>query len=422
MKIPNNHESEAALLGKIFFAPERMADIGPQLTIDDFYNLKHRMLWRAFLELHKQDIEVDAVTVWGWLEERQPPSGLNPGYIGKLHMGECTAADIETHVRILHAFTAQRKVAAFAKRIAEQAQHPQDDIAAFLTRTTEEMINIASASVTGQPAAIGDEIDAVVTHAMSADPEELVRVPTGIGKLDYTTGGLLNQQLNLVIARPSMGKTTFMANVALGLARRGPVLWFSFEESLTQLQYILISNLCGVPYDSMQRGGQLDAAGIAKSAHYIKGLPIYIETTRMPFESIMQRCMSFRGRYGELSGIIIDHIGLIPYTGKSTGFRQTFEMIRGLSSIPGRCQCPLLAAHQMNRGVKDRADRRPTLTDMRDAGEEDAKQVWGLYRPITADEEADPRELEIHVLKNKGRIGRISVDCDIACARIDKKE
>jgi replicative DNA helicase len=282
----------------------------------------------------------------------------------------------------------------------------------FLAASLEMMIKESSANVTGEPKPIGDGITDMITQAMDPHPVRDVRVPTGIVNLDCAVGGLLNEQMNMIVGRPDSGKTTVISEIALGLATRGPVLWFSLEETIQQLQFILTSKLCGIPYHNLQMGRQT-AKEIVQAASWVAELPITIERQRLKTDAILQRCMAFKGRVKNVAGVIIDHAALIP-TKDAGEFRGTYNMFTDLSAIPGRIGCPLVVAHQLNRQAHG---RRPEMRDLRDAGEEPAKMIIGLYRDCVYNQEADPTKMELIVMKNKGPKGTIEVDIDVTCAR-----
>lgn len=418
--IPCDKFAERAVLGKLFYCPDRLPDIDLQLNAEDFFWGKHRSVWRAMTGLLHNDTVIDLPSVWQWIESRGNPHAVTRGQIALLG-NECTAADLDAQVSIIKQLSALRKLIEVVTRIDEQARHSQDDVSAFLSRSLEQVIDATSSSVSGEPIKIGANIDEMVSQAMDPNPVRTIRVPTGIVELDKVLGGgLLNQQLNTVLARTSMGKTSVLANIASGLSQQGPVLWFSFEETRQQLQFLLASIHSGIPYSTMQNGHQVDKA-ITLAAAAINQMPIYISRERTGVDAIVQKCMAFRGRHGDIGGIIIDHSMLIHTTGKE--FRATYELFNRLSELPGRAKCPLVVAHQTNRAPSKRDNQRPTLEDMRDGGEEPSKVIIGLYRDHYYT--GDPNTLnsmEAIVLKNKGPVGTAYLDIDITCARIFNRE
>jgi replicative DNA helicase len=414
--LPSSITSEKALLSQLLIDPSRLPDVAQQITEDCFFYGRHRAIWAAMDALNAKKLDVDAASVWGWLEERED-NRTNPKYIGKLVASEVTAVHIDIHVRILLEHHALRTLARTAESISDQARYPQEDVPDFLSRSLESVIDSTSASVAGEPVQISDGITEMLETAYCKTPVSSVRIPTGIEGIDSFTGGMINENLNLIVARPSMGKTSVICNIALGLSQQGPLLWFSFEETVKQLQFILTSIISGIPYHDMQRGYQ-NSPEITKAASIIAGLPIHIERQRLPVDAIVQRCLSFRGRHGGVSGVIVDHAALIPYRGKADGFRAQYEIFTELSSVPGRLGCPLIVAHQLNRSVENRPDKRPRMSDLRDAGEEPSKQIIGLYRDSVYNPESDPYQMEAIILKNKGPIGTVNLDIDIKCARI----
>ena len=415
--LPISKVSERALLGKLFFCPDRLPDIVLQVSENDFWYGRHRAIWRAFVGLCAKGVSIDAISVYQWIADEGNVEGVKTTLLAKLHKDEITAADIDTHVLIVKERSAQRKLITVVEQISDQARCHQDDIPAFLSRSLEAVIDATSSSVSGEPVHIRDGITDMVTQAMEPNPVRSIRVPTGIDAIDRLSGGILNEQLNLIVARPSMGKTSVLCNIAMSLARYGPVLWFSLEETLQQLQFIMTSILSGIPYSVMQEGGQTSGK-IAIAASKVAQLPIHIERNRTKLGAMVQRCLAFKGRHGSVSGVLIDHAALIKQQNKTEGHRGSYDLFNEMSEIPGRLGCPLVVAHQLNRGLEDRPDNRPRIRDLRDAGEEPSKMIIALHREWTYDKQSDPGIMEAIVLKNKGPIGTAMLDVDIKCARI----
>lgn len=287
-------------------------------------------------------------------------------------------------------------------------------------------------------------------------------LPTGLTDLDRILGGLGPSRLSVLAGRPSMGKSALALRLARHVARqvdregaRRVVGFFSFEMSAQELHLRLMSEITGIPYRDMSQRGQLDTyqrQAIAEAGLALRDLNLEIdESSGLTPPQIAARCRAIKRRRGRLDLIVIDHLGHVrPTDPRATNSQveRLGQMTKALKAMAKHFACPVLLLCQLNRGVEQRDDKRPVLSDLRESGqiEEDADSVMMLYRseyylersmPQQRDGESQAKfderfiawqaqydesqnKAEVFVPKNRqGAVGSVSLYCNIATNTFD---
>lgn len=395
-ELPRNLDLEEALLGSCVIDPDALAQIS-FLRSEDFWVYKHRMIYEAMLDTPV----VDYLTLCDKLEQRgtlQEVGGA--AYISTLVNVVPSALHVVTYADTLVDLALKRGVIRSASEAVK---------AAYTETPAEEVIADAGRAITGlirqrgdfrSAAELTDEHTARVDEWAANPVADGVRgIRTGLTDLDRVIGGLEPQMLIVLGSRPRVGKTALMANIAVRVARQGiGVMFVSLEMSASQLIGRMAGGVSRVPTRAIKSGNvepgvraRYDAA--LDALHNLDGLYIS-DTTSLTTQAVRAAALAL----GYPPLVLVDHIRLV--ADKHDREVQRLGMITwGLKQLAKEGHCTVVAAAQLNRALEHRADKRPTLADLRDSGEieENADIVLGLHRePETID-----RTLEIRPLKNR---------------------
>jgi replicative DNA helicase len=390
----------------------------------DFYGLANCAIWRAIETLSRRGAAVDPVTVGealrtaGELDRVGGPTALS----ALIDAGALPsrAEDLARRVRDL---SAQRGIVAVARGICARGEQPQESVSSFVAESLADFAAEAAAADTDSgPVHVGTDLAVVAKDAYSGR-DAGARLSTGIWRIDEKVGGLPQQLLTVVGGRPAMGKSSLLLCVADHAAQSGPVLYFSFEDSVRTNQSRLISRRCGVPYFEIDAGAVGEAeTGPIRALPEVGELKIWFVTRRSTVDDLFRDAHLFRARIGQPRLIVIDHLGLIATRGRYVPpYEAATLKVKRLAFLGAEIGCPVLLACQLNRGVENRPDKRPRMSDLRDSGqiEEYARMIILLYRDSVYDDAADEHEIEIIVPKNTGGpAGTIRDRCDVRICRI----
>ena len=223
----------------------------------------------------------------------------------------------------------------------------------------------------------------------SQNPENAPGLATGLPELDRMTGGLQPQELTILAARPSMGKSSLAMQVALQAARvtQKPVLFFSLEMSKAGLTQSILSGESEINARDFREGAmnEMKFQRLEAAIETLQGAPLFIDDTpaATPFQ-LLARSRALAARHGELALIVVDYLQLIESDSKSGNrTEKVSEISRSLKTLARQQNCPVLALSQLSRAVEQREDKRPLLSDLRESGglEQDADVVQFIFRP-----------------------------------------
>ncbi len=397
---PNNIEAEQSVLGSILLDNEVYANLEGMLAADHFYKEGHRKIFRAFERLFRSSEPMDLVTV---TEELRQANDLDtvggvPYLIG-LADSVPTAAYAESYARIVLEKATLRDLISTTGRIMQAAYDQSAPLEEILDQAEHGVFELATkkrrSNFEGMGSLVGDTFAKI--NEMFANPDPVSGLRTGFKELDITTAGLQPSSLNVLAARPSMGKTAFALTIALNAALREDVTVgiFSLEMSAVQLVTRMLCSEARVDM-SRVRNGQLsdrDFQRLADTAGRMSEARIFIDDnadmTVMELRARARRLMAEHG----LGLLVIDYLQLM------SGSRSSFQgenrqqeisaISRGLKALARELDVPVLVLSQLSRAVESRPNKRPMLSDLRESGaiEQDADLVMFIYR----DEYYDPQ-------------------------------
>lgn len=426
---PQELTAEACVLGAMLLSPAVIAEVTTILTAADFYRPNHSTIYTTILDLYTRGEPADALTVAAALTDQGTlPRIGGATYLHDLIRQVPTAASGAYYARLVRRAAEDRSLVEAGTRLVELGRSPRHDPDnpkhAQASKILFDAIEVRTANTL---VPVGDRLTDVI-NAIEAGP--LPGLSTGFPDLDDITNGLGKGQLWIVGARPSMGKSTAVMDIARSVAIRQQLrtLYFSLEMSIQQLTMRILAAEAGVPLKLLQRGGShIDDQAwvkIARAAGNLGDAPLIIdETADLALVDIAARSRREAAK-GPLGLIVVDHVHIMGTAGGKANESREREIARitgGLKVLAKDLHTTVLAAGQLNRGPEQRTDKRPVLSDFRDSGsvEQDADVAILLHRDDYYDKES-PRagEADWIVAKNRdGETGTITVASQLHLSR-----
>lgn len=414
---PHNIEAEQAVIGAIFLEPEAFSTASELLLPGDFYRASHQRIFETMLKLSDRGEPIDLVTVTTDLSNsKQLEEAGGVSYLAQLAESVPTAANIEYYAKIVEEKAVLRRLIRTATDIVTTTFTREDEVEDVLNEAEKSILEVSGRKNTGSFKEIKDVLIEVydkieLLHRSNAD---VTGIPTGYRDLDKMTSGFQRNDLIIIAARPSVGKTAFALNIAQNVAVNTDenVAIFSLEMGADQLvQRILCAE--GNIDATRLRSGKLESEDWTKLTMAMGSLSnagIYIDDTPgIRVSEIRSKCRRLKQEHG-LGMILIDYLQLIQGSGKPGENRQqeVSEISRSLKGLARELNVPLIALSQLSRGVEQRQDKRPMMSDLRESGsiEQDADIVGFLYRDDYYDKESEKQNI-IEIILAKQRNGPV---------------
>ncbi len=394
--------------------------VSERVSSQDFYRSDHRMIFRCMADLVERNQPLDIITISESLEaagELENIGGL--AFISDLASSIPTTTNINAYATIVRERATVRGLISVAHEIADSGFNPGG-------RTSEELINEAEAKVfkisDDRPNVGGPEsVRPLLTKAVERidllyqTKGALTGVSTGFRDLDEITSGLQASDLIIVAGRPSMGKTAFMMNMAESAVISGghPVLVFSMEMPADSLVLRMLSSLGRIDQSKIRTGqlGDDDWPRLTSAVTLLNDKSLFIDDTpALTPGEIRSRARRVAREHGDLGMIVIDYLQLMQTaTAVENRAGEISEISRSLKAIAKEFGCPVIAGSQLNRGLEQRPDKRPVMSDLRESGaiEQDADVIIAIYRDEVYHEDAEKGIAEVIILKQRnGPIGK----------------
>ncbi len=420
---PRNIEAEMSSLGCMLLSREALDLAAERLTSDSFYELPHRTVFEAILDLYKRGQVVDVVTVADKLENLGKLDAVGGAvYLTKLADSVPTTAHAETYFNIVSGKSTLRSLITTATDVVRRCYEWEGDVAELLDIAETSVFDIAEKGVKLSFTPVGGVTSEVVDkmEKLSEQKHYVTGVPAGYERLDELTSGFQNSDLVVLASRPSMGKTALALNIAeyvsVDLQEKVPVAIFSLETSAKQLVQRMLCARAGVDGQRVRKGDirKSDWPKIIEAAAELTEAPIYINDT--PDLSVLQlRAIGRRLKSTyDIRLLVLDYLQLLRGTGKRYESRQQeiSDMSRSLKALARELDVPVMVLSQLNREVENRPNKRPQLSDLRESGaiEQDADVVLLLVRPDYYDPDDKPGMAELIVAKQRnGPVGAVEL-------------
>ncbi len=419
---PQNLEAEQAVLGAILLEAEALVPVMERLRTEDFYSVAHQRIFDAILSLNEDNQPLDLITLTARLRDQgQLEEVGGASYLVKLAGAVPTAANVDYYAQIVEEKSMLRRLIRTATQIVSNGYAESEDVGQLLNDAEQRILELSNRRGAHGFISIRDvlmEVFERVEHLYN-HKGGVTGIPSGFPDLDKMTSGFQRSDLIIVAARPSVGKTAFALNIAQNVAVRAgeTVAIFSLEMSASQLVQRMICAEANVDAGRM-RTGFLEGDDWEKLSMAIGSLSeaqIYIDDTPgITVADIRAKCRRLKKEKG-LGMIVIDYLQLIQGRGKAGENRQqeVSEISRTLKQIARELEVPVIALSQLSRGVEQRQDKRPMMSDLRESGsiEQDADIVSFLYRDDYYDKESEKKNIiEIIIAKQRnGPVGTVEL-------------
>ena len=393
---PHSVEAEQSVLGGLLLENEALDKIADLIKPGDFYRHDHRVIYEHISRLIEQSKPADIVTVAESLENSAQLAGVGGiAYLGALAQNTPSAANIRRYAEIVRERSVMRLLVEVGSDIAESAFSPQGKSAAELLDSAEAKIfEIAEG---GQRSSQGfidiktllpqvaDRIDQLFQRDSTSD---VTGIPTGFADLDSMTSGFQPGDLIIVAGRPSMGKTAFSLNIAENVALDTglPVAVFSMEMGATQLAMRMIGSVGRLDQHRMRTGRLEDEdwVRLTTALGKLNDAPMFIdESAGLNALEVRARARRLHRQCGKLGLIVIDYLQLMAATRQGENrATEVSEISRALKALAKELDVPVVALSQLNRGLEQRPNKRPVMSDLRESGaiEQDADVILFIYR------------------------------------------
>ena len=420
--LPHSMEAEQSVIGSMIMDREAIIVASEIVLGEDFYNKQYGVVFDTMVELNDEGRPVDLVTLQDRLKEKDvPPEVSSLEFIRDLITAVPTSANIKHYANIVAEKATLRRLIRINEDIANTCYVGKDSLEDILADTEKRVFDLVQRRNTGEFVPIRQ----IVMNAMdniekaSHNKGNVTGVATGFLDLDYRTAGMQPSDLILVAARPSMGKTAFVLNIAQYVAfkQAKTVAIFSLEMSKEQLVNRLFSMESKVDSQHLRTGNLSDVEWekLIESAGAIgKSNLIIDDTPGISISELRSKCRKYKLEHN-LEMIIIDYLQLMSGSGRSTDSRQQeiSDISRSLKALARELHVPVIALSQLSRAVEQRPDHRPMLSDLRESGaiEQDADVVMFIYRDDYYNKDTEKKGIaEIIIAKQRnGPIGTVEL-------------
>ena len=413
---PHNLDAEASLIGAMLLDENPIGlAIEQRLVAEDFYKPAHGHVYAAIRTLSGAAEAVDVVTVSEELRKSNlldELGGLN--FLLDLQNATPSISSAGRYIQIVRDTSILRRLIRGASDIADLGYSAPSDIQIAIDKAEQIVFALGDEQISDSLHKLHDltgQVAQILENRFDAK-QEITGAPTGYTKLDKLLSGLQPGTLNIVGARPAMGKSAFALGMAVSVARRTnqPVLFFSLEMSATELTQRILSAEAQVDSDRM-RTGRLQDADWTKITNAINRLeiPLYIDDTpQITVMQIRQKLRRINIADAPPAMVVIDYLQLMGGGNNENRQLEVAEISRGLKLLSREFNIPVVALSQLSRGIEQRADKRPVLADLRESGalEQDADVVMFLYREEASNPDVNNNDKGLaEVLIEKHRSG-----------------
>ena len=390
---PQNIDAEKSLLGAILIDQEVLIDVVEIVKATDFYDKKHGKIFAGMIRLYQNHEGVDLITVTDELKKNGHLDEIGGStYLAELTNHVPTAAHASSYAEIVSQAAVRRRLIKASADINSLAFDENLTVPQLLGQSEAELFSVSDSSLKQDLTSISDILDTSFDRIndLYVNKGVLRGVKTGYRDLDNMTAGLQRSDLIILAARPAMGKTTLVTNLAYNVAtiEKKTVLFFSLEMSKEQLIDRMLADAAGVDSWNIRTGNlsEEDFAKLAEASGEMAEAPIFIDDT--PGVSVLEmRTKARRAAHdGELGLIIIDYLQLMQGSGSAQAngnrVQEVSEISRGLKLLARELNVPVIALSQLSRSVESRSPQIPQLADLRESGsiEQDADIVMFIYR------------------------------------------
>jgi len=393
---PHSLEAEASVLGGLLLDNTAWDRVGDLLNENDFYRYEHRQVYAAIYSLVSTSRPADVITVYEHLQSQGKTDEVGGlAYLNSLAQYVPSASNIRRYGEIVRERAILRKLVSVSDDIATQAFNTQGRQVSQILDDAEQKIFSIGEEGSRMRQGFHSMEDLVVelldrVEEMAKNPNDITGVPTGFYDFDRMTSGLQPGDLIVLAARPSMGKTALAINIAehVALQEGLPVAVFSMEMGASQLAIRMVGSIGRIDQSRLRTGklNEDEWPRLSEAIEKLRSVSLFIdETAGLTTSELRANARRLSRRCGKLGLIVVDYLQLMTGSSGSDGENRATELgeiSRGLKMLAKELQCPVIALSQLNRGVEQRTDKRPMMSDLRESGaiEQDADVIMFIYR------------------------------------------
>lgn len=419
--LPHSIEAEQSVIGSMLMGREAVMAASEILTGDEFYQQQYGVIFDSMVELFNEGKPVDVITLQNRLKEKDvPPEISSMEFVRDLLSAVPTSANVKYYANIVKEKATLRRLIQINEEIANECYLGKEKTETILGITEKKIFDLLLKQNTGDYVPIRQ----VVLNALDTIEKaskmtgSVTGIPTGFIDLDYQTAGLQPSDLILIAARPSMGKTAFVLNIAQHVAFRAKksIAVFSLEMSKEQLVNRLFALESHVDAQKLRTGNLndeewsrlIEGAGVVGESRLIID-----DTPGISISELRSKCRKYKIDH-DIGIIMIDYLQLMTGSGKSESRQNEIsEISRSLKALARELNVPVVALSQLSRAVEKRDDKRPMMSDLRESGaiEQDADVVMFIYRDDYYNKDSAEKGIaEIIVAKQRnGPIGTVKL-------------
>ena len=419
---PHSDEAEYAVLGACLFSSEALSTAMELLKPEDFYQPLNGKLFGIMTKMYAVNKPVDLVTVSNELKAQElyePIGGMS--FLAQVTTSVTTTAATSYHAEIVRDYALRRRMITAGETISRIAQKLDIEPSEIVAEAEAEILKASQNTESSSPISLEELSPSVLRNIDELRSGGSIKgYLSGFKDLDNVLSGFQPGSLNIIAARPSMGKTALALNIAQfgGVKDSNPcVLLFSLEMSAEQLMQRMYAAESGVSLSSITEGRMSDEDyySLAEASDRLSKRRIFInDSSELSAVDFRTKCRRFKTRHPDLALIVVDYLQLMHTERKRNDNRQqeTADISRMLKAVAIELECPVIALSQLSREVERRTEKKPQLSDLRDSGaiEQDADTVILLYREDYYDENklynSPDSKAELRIAKNRnGRTG-----------------
>ena len=419
--LPNSTEAEISVLGAMLQDSSAVLRAAEQLSPDDFYHPEHKEIFQVMADMNRQHMPIDLVTLQAELSRRGTLEGIGGNrYLLKILSDVPTAANVRAYIEIVQEKSTLRKMIAACRTITKDCYSQDKEVQDILTNAEKSIFDIVMNRQGGEELQPLSEVlvnTYSIIEELARQKGQIAGVPTGFIDLDSMLTGLHPGELIIIGARPAMGKTSFAMNIAehAALCNKTTAV-FTLEMPREQIAMRLLCSDARVDMQRVRKGTLEDSdwLRLAQSLAPLSAAPMYIDdTSALSPTQLRSRCRRLMMDRG-LDLVVVDYLGLMKSDGKAESRQlEVSEISRRLKAIALELKIPIIACAQLSRANKDRVDKRPLLSDLRDSGsiEQDADVVMFLHREEYYNKETEDKNIgEVIISKQRsGPLGTVKL-------------
>ena len=419
--LPHSVEAEQSVIGSMLIDSEAIVVASELITGEDFYNKQLGVVFEAMIELHDKGKPVDLITLQDKLKEKDVPAEVSSlEFIRDIITAVPTSANVKYYANIVAEKSILRKMIRLNEEIENLCYSGKESMEFILEDAEKRIFDLVQKRNSGEFVPIRqivmNALDKI--EAASKNTGRVTGIATGFLDLDFKTSGMQPADLVLIAARPSMGKTAFVLNIAQHVAFRlnQTVAIFSLEMSKEQLVNRMFSLESNVDAQNLRNGNlsDLEWEKLIESAGVIGRSNLIIDDTPgISISELRSKCRKYKMEH-DLKMIIIDYLQLMSGSGRSESRQQEIsEISRSLKAVARELKVPVLALSQLSRAVEQRPDKRPMMSDLRESGaiEQDVDVIMFIYRDDYYNKDSEKKGIsEIIIGKQRnGPIGTVEL-------------